>query len=286
MGDQEWINATFLDVNFTFSNGKSYNAHVYLGHNETHLFVGAIIFKAGPNPYTVPDYVTRPDGFQIYFDVNNDANLAAPEAGRGLLNFIDIYQGNISWDDSVSKDYFWAPTYDPDQTKYWHESRPEIEGEYRWYDVANAGNLYNKPYNISSLGRGSYHGGFNDGDEHFEFCFPLNSEITFSNRLQLKAGETKTMGFCLEFYRQGFYFENGTRVPDLYDYWPGEGFTPNVVTNASQYAKMTVDLSLASNASPNSTILVVATTIAVLTIVLIVFWRKTTRRRSARISVH
>jgi hypothetical protein len=107
--EPEWVNATFLDINFTFSNGQSYNARVYLGHNGSNFFVGAIIYGAGPNPYTVPDYVTRPDGFHIYFDVNNDENLTSPEAGRGILNFIGAYQGNISWDNSLSRDHFWTP---------------------------------------------------------------------------------------------------------------------------------------------------------------------------------
>ena len=277
--EPEWVNATFLDINFTFSNGQSYNARVYLGHNGSNFFVGAIIYGAGPNPYTVPDYVTRPDGFHIYFDVNNDENLTSPEAGRGILNFIGVYQGNISWHETLSRDHFWTPTYDIQQERYWRESRPEIEGELRWDDVVNAGMRYNEPYNTSTLGWGSYHGGLVGGDEHFEFTFPLDSNITFSNGLQLKTGETKTIGFCLEFYRQGYYFENGTRIPDLYDYWPGEGFTPNVVINASQYAKMRLDLSLTTNGSPNATIVFVATTITVLAIILVVFRKKLRKRQ-------
>jgi len=30
--DLEWMNATFLDFNFTFANGESHRANVYLGH--------------------------------------------------------------------------------------------------------------------------------------------------------------------------------------------------------------------------------------------------------------
>ena len=268
--EQDWVNATFLDVNFTFSNGKSYEAHTFLGHNNTHFLVGVIIFKVGPNPSTVPDYATRPDGFGIYFDVDNDGNLTTPEAGRGLLNFIDIYHDKIFYGSSICKNYFWTPPGEYYNERYWRESRPEIEGEHRWDCVVNAGVYYHEAYEISTRGRGGYYGGLESGDEHFEFCFPLDSNETFSNGLHLETGEARTMGFCLAFYRQGYYLENDTRVPDVYDYWPGDGFTPNVIINASEYAKMTIDLGFSTNDSLNSAILLVAVTITVLVIVLLV----------------
>lgn len=267
MDDPEWMNATFLDFSFTFSNGESYRANVYLGHNDTHFFVGTVLFNVGPNPSTVPDYVTRPDGFYIYFDVDNDGNLTSPEDAKGLLNFIGIYHGEIFWSQSISKDGFWEPVEYPPSVQFRHEARPEVEGKILWTSDENAWMAHGKIHNTSTHGCGGYYGGFG-GDEHFEFFFSLNSNDTLSDGLHLKTGEAKTLGFALEFYRQGYELENGTIIPDLYDVWPGEGFTPNVFINASEYAKMFIDLSLPMNDLLNSRILFITITIVVLAIIL------------------
>jgi hypothetical protein len=235
--DLEWMNATFLDFNFTFANGESHRANVYLGHNDTHFFVGAIIFNVGPNPFSVPDKVTRPDGFFIYFDVDNDRKLTSPEDAKGLLNFLVMYHGQIFGTDSINEDGFWKPMEDPDTIKYWRERRPEINEPVLWSPDENVGG------NADVFGHGEY----TNLDETFEFCFPLNSNDTLADGLHIKTGEAKTMGFALAFHRQGYYLENGTAIPDLYDLWPGEGFTPNVLVNASQYAHMHIDLGKPNN---------------------------------------
>lgn len=273
LNDQEWINATLLDFNFTFKNGESHRAKVCLGHNTTHFFVGAILFNVGPNPYTVPDKVTRPDGFFIYFDVDNDGELTSPEDGKGLLNFIGIYHEQIFWSQSISKDYFWDPTEYPSALQSWREARPEIEGKILWDDDINAGVYYGESYDVSTHGIGSYSDGL-IGDEHFEFCFSLNSNDTFADRIHLKTGEVKILGFALEFYRQGYYLENSTRVPDLYDFWPSEGFTPNVMINASEYAKMSIDLRTQNSSLDLRIILTVIATVLIFVILTVIFYVK------------
>ncbi|MEM3874871.1 MAG: hypothetical protein QXU45_07055 [Candidatus Bathyarchaeia archaeon] len=233
------------------------------------------MFNVGPNPYTVPDYVTRPDGFYIYFDVDCDGKLSTPEDAKGLLNFIGIYHGKTFWSQSISKDGFWPPT--AYQASKWKEARPEMEVECLWDDDVNAGVYYKKPYDISTHGSGGYY----NGDQHFEFCFPLNSNDTFADGLHLKTGETKIMGFALEFYRQGYYLENGTYIPDLYDYWPGEGFTPNVIANASEYAKMSIDLSTPNNRLSSQLLLaILAITLLTATTALSIKFIKAKRRTS------
>lgn len=264
VNDPEWMNATFLDFNFTFANGKSYRANVYLGHNGTHFFVGAILFNVGPNPTTVPDYVTRPDGFYIYFDVNNDGKLTTPEDAKGLLNFIRVYYGRTYWSSSIPTDDFWDSESNPVSVQFWHKRRPEVEGEIRWEPDENAW-LPGKIHYASTEGAGGYY----DGDQHFEFYFSLNSEDTLSDGLHLTSG-AKTMGFALEFYRQGCELENGIMNPDLYDFWPGEGFTPNVFINASEYAKMFIDLGTQTSNSPDLRVLFVIV-MAVTILILIVF---------------
>jgi hypothetical protein len=276
VGAPEWVNAALLDFNFTFANGQSYKANVHLGHNSTHFFVGAILFDVGPNPSTVPDYVTRPDGFYIYFDIDNDGNLTSPEDAKGLLNFIGIYHGEVFWSQSISEDGFWESAEYSPSLQFRHEARPEVEGKILWTSDVNAGIAYGKAYDISTHGSGSYSASF--GDQHFEFCFSLNSNDTFADGLHLKTSEAKTLGFVLEFYRQGYELENGTIVPDLYDFWPGEGFTPNVFINASEYAKMLIDLSLPTNDLLNSRILFITITVIVLAITLAVLCVKFKRR--------
>lgn len=239
INNSEWINATFLGFNFTFANGRSYKVNVYLGHNDTHFFVGAIIFDVGFNPFSVPDKVTRPDGFFIYFDADNDGKLNSIEDRKGLLNFLVMYQGKIYGTDSINEDGFWKLTENADTIKFWRERRPEINGNVLWAsdekaEVSGHGEYIDLNKNINL-------------DETFEFCFPLDSNDTIADGLHIKTGEIKTVGFALEFYRQGCYLENGTAIPDLYDLWPGEGFTPNVLINASQYAKMCIDLKKPNN---------------------------------------
>jgi hypothetical protein len=79
------------------------------------------------------------------------------------------------------------------------------------------------------------------------------------------------MGFALEFYRQGYYLENGTAIPDLYDLWPGEGFTPNVLIDASQYAQMHIDLGKPNNSQNVIRWLPVVAIIAIAIISAIIF---------------
>jgi hypothetical protein len=268
VNDPEWVNATFLDFNFTFANGKSYRANVYLGHNGTHFFVGAILFNVGPNPVTIPDYVVRPDGFYIYFDVNNDGKLTMPEDAKGLLNFIGVYHGRTYWSSSIPKDGFWDSKSNVVDLEFWRKRRPEVEGEIRWEPDENAWPP-EKVHYTSTHGRGGYY----DGDQHFEFYFPLNSDDMLTDGLHLTGG-AKTLGFALEFYRQGCDLENGTRVPDLYDFWPGEGFTPNVFINASQYAKIFIDIGTQTSNPPYSMILFVALTVVTILIIFGIISRK------------
>jgi hypothetical protein len=236
----QWANATFLDFNFTFVNEESYKANVYLGHNATHFFVGAKIFAVGPNPFSVPNRVIRPDGFIINFDVDNDEKLTCPEDRKGLISFTGIYDGRIYWSSSTVFDEFWDTLGYPN-TEYWRNRRPETMGDIEWTDDRSMYITYHKTYDVSTHGCGNYSGGIK-GDEYFEFCFPLVTNDTLADGLQLKFSQTYTLGFALEFYRQAYDLENGTRVPDLYDYWPGEGFSPELINNASKYAKMLIDL--------------------------------------------
>ncbi|MDH7607448.1 MAG: hypothetical protein QHH12_06790 [Candidatus Bathyarchaeota archaeon] len=271
VNDPEWMNATFLDFNFTFANGKSYRANVYLGHNGTHFFVGAILFNVGPNPTTVPDYVTRPDGFYIYFDVNNDGKLTPPEDAKGLLNFIGVYHGQTFWSSSISKDGFWDSEKDPLAVQFWHERRPEVEGEILWAPDENAWPPEKVHYS-STHGSGGYY----DGDQHFEFYFSLNSDDMLSDGLHLTGG-AKTVGFALEFYRQGYDLENGTRIPDLYDFWPGEGFTPNVFVNPSEYAKMFINLKTQTN-NPLDNLRILFITLTAGTILILIIFGTISRK--------
>jgi len=259
----EWLNATFLKINFTFANGESYRASVYLGHNDTHFFVGAIIFDVGPNPFSVPEVATRPDGFFIYFDVNNDGELTAPEDAKGLLNFLVMYQNQIFGTDSINEDGFWKAVEDADTIKFWRERRPEINQPVLWSSDGKA----------DITGHGEYIN-LNDNsllDETFEFCFPLDPNDTFTDGLHIKIGEVKTIGCALAFYRQGCYFENGTATADLYDLWPGDGFTPNVLINASQYAKIKISLEQTKSLKNNDLWLVPIMTIGIIVIFVVAF---------------
>jgi len=268
--NQEWADATLLNNNFTFVNGQTYRAKVYLGHNGTHFFVGAIIYDVGPNPFSIPDKVTRPDGFIIYFDVDNDEKLTAPEDAKGLLNFLVMYHGQMFGTDSINVDDFWEPTEDVDIIKSWRERRPEINGNVLWSPDENAGG------NAEVFGQGEYINLDDDNlDETFEFCFPLGSNDTVADGLHIKTDEAKTMGFALEFYRQGCYLENGTAVPDLYDLWPGDGFTPNVLINASQYAQLYIDTRKSNNSQNVIRWLLVVSIIAIAVIaVMILHFKK------------
>jgi hypothetical protein len=274
VNDPEWMNATLLNFNFSFVNGQSYRATVFLGHNGTHFFVGVYVFHVGPNPFSVPDKVTRPDGFFIYFDVSDDGKLAAPEDAKGLLNFLVMYHGQIFGTDSTNADDFWEPMEDPETIKYWRERRPEINEPVLWSPDENAGE------NVEVFGHGEY----TNLDETFEFCFPLNSNDTLADGLHIKTGEAKTMGFALEFYRQGYYLENGTAIPDLYDLWPGEGFTPNVLIDASQYAQMHIDLGKPNNSQNVIRWLPVVAiiTIAVISAMIFIFLKKAKKSKSER----
>lgn len=274
---QEWEDAALLEFNFTFANGQSYRAKVYLGHNATHFFVGAILFNVGPNPSTVPDYVVRPDGFYIYFDVDNDGELTTPEDAKGLLNFIGVYQSQVFWSQSISKDGFWDSTEYPPFVRFWHARRPEVEGKIFWTPDENAWMAHGKLHDITTHGSGSYNASF--GDQHFEFYFSLNSNDTLTDGLHLKTGEAITMGFALEYYRQGYELENGTVIPDLYDFWPGEGFTPNVLINASAYAKMSIDLRTIRNDFPDLRTLFFIITIIALSIILVVSFQVKSKKQ-------
>ena len=262
--DPEWASATLLDFNFTFANGESHRANVYLGHNGTHFFVGAVLFNVGPNPFTVPDKVVYPDGFFIYFDVDNDGELTQPEDAKGLLNNIGVYHGQVYWAMALPTDRFWESVEYPPSVRNWHERRPEVDGKIMWTADENIA-----ASNISTHGRGYYEDGFS-GDEHFEFFFPLSNKDTLSDGFQVKTGEAKTMGFALEFYRQGYDLENGTRIPDLYDFWPGNDFTPNVFINASDYAKLLIKVETAESITFDLRTLFIAAII--ITILIILVW--------------
>ncbi len=230
--DSAWLNATLLDLNFTFINGQNHRANVHLGHNGTHFFVGAIIFLVGPNPFSVAEEMVLPDGFLIYFDVQNDGKLSPPEDAKGLLNFVGVRHSQIYLSMSLSLDWFWDSAEDLPFLQNWGERRPSVSNSVLWTPDENIA-----ASNISTCGMGYYSGGLT-GDQHFEFCFPLSNNDKIADGLQVATGETRTMGVALEFFRQGYEPEDGVRIPDLYDFWPGDGFTPNVSTTPSEYARV------------------------------------------------
>jgi len=260
--EDEWVDAAKLEFNFTFATGESHKADVYLVRNDSHFFAGVIIRDLGPNPFTVPDKAVFPDGFEIYFEVDNDGKLTQPEDGKGQLNFIGFRNGSVYFDTAISKDSFWeSPPY-PGTVSSWQLHRPEINGEVSWTSDENV-----KASDISVHPSGYYSGGIS-GDEHFEFTFPLTSNDTVADGFQVSEGESKIMGFALEFYRQTYSYENGTEGQDLYDYWPGEGFTPNVIINPSEWAKLSIGLGTATNNFLDPRIIL--TIVAIIIIILII----------------
>lgn len=267
--EKEWIGAVKLEFNFTFSNGESHKAEVYLARNASHFFVGAVIHSLGPNPFTITNKVTFPDGFNIYFDVDNDGNLTQPEDSKGLVNFISFDNGTVYFDGSFSADSFW--NYASALADGWQKRRPETNGKVLWTPDENVAES-----DVSTYGSGYYSGGMS-GDEHFEFTFPLHNNDVIADGFQVKAGESKIMGFALEFYRQTYSYENGTEGQDLYDYFPGEGFTPDVIINPSQWAKLSVNLGSPTTSVPDLRILPIA--IIIIAIILVVLTWKLTKHK-------
>ncbi len=249
--DSAWADATLLDFNFTFANGQDHRANVHLAHNSTHFFVGAILFHVGPNPFSVPDEMVLPDGFLIYFDVFNDGRLESPEDAKGLLNFIGMRHGQTYLAFSLKLDWFWDSVEYPPSLQDWHDRRPDVSNKILWTPDDNI-----ETSDVSTRGVGFYDNG-STGDQHFEFCFPLSNSDKVTDGLQVAEGETRPIGFALEFNRQGYEPDEGVRIPDLYDFWPGTGFTPDVGITPSDYARLSFSSETSAGSSSLGVILIV-----------------------------
>ena len=240
----EWKKATHLTINFTFENGETHRADIYLGHDDEAFFVGAIIWNVGPNPYSVPDGWWYPDVLVLFFDTDNDGNLTTPEDGKAAYIVIGIEKGREEIRDAWVGDWYWNSS-DYYAKLMWKRSRPNLNTEAYWNnddtdggDHHSISNVVFKYFNNSIVGYNPL-----DGTQYFEFGFELDpKEDTSHDGLHVKPGELKVVGLCIEYYRQLGFNDTTPVGPDIYDDWPGEGYTPDVFVNATKYAKIVIDL--------------------------------------------
>lgn len=235
----EWQKATHLTVNFTFENGETHPADIYLGHDNEALFVGAIVWHVGPNPYSFPDGWWFPDALVLYFDTDNDGKLTTPEDAKSALIVIGIENNREMIKDAWVLDWYWNDSR-LSTAIHWFEKRPSLSTEAYWVlddDRSSIVNIILKYLNNSIVGYNPL-----DGTQYFEFGFELNPQDITQDGLHVKPGELKVIGLAIEYYRQRGFNDTTPLGPEIYDDWPGDGYTPDVFANATKYAKIAIDL--------------------------------------------
>jgi hypothetical protein len=235
----EWKKATHLTINFTFENGETHPADIYLGHDNEAFFVGAAVWQVGPNPYSFPDGWWFPDALVLYFDTDNDGKLTTPEDAKVAFVVIGIENNSELLKDAWVSDWYWNNSLSSKKIE-WAERRPSLNAEVYWGSEEEASSLDNiifKYFHNSIAGYDPL-----DGTEYFEFGFELNPQDIMHDGLHIKPGELKVVGLTIEYYRQRGFNDTVPLGPEIWDDWPGDGYTPDVFVNATKYAKMAIDL--------------------------------------------
>jgi len=231
-----WHSAQELNVSFWISvrNSSAYQeiqGKIMLGHNQASLFVRSVLFSVGLNPYTgwQPDGVHAiiPDVVRLMFDVPNDVRLTFPEDGKTWYCALTNSGGDYSvldgwWGDLYYGQESTAGRAGWDFTSKWALDDSNSTGNGTVFDPVNG------HFMISTNAQ---------GDEITEISIPLQSNDTYDG-LNLEKGKVHYLGLCAEFVRQG----DGYDGKDLFDDWPGEGFTPQTCMNPLEFARLMIDL--------------------------------------------